>query len=79
MVIGEFMYPICAVWTFINNQVDWSGVVYTRSNGKVCKVCILPTSHYPKAAFSRLFCATGICELHAAKQMHRARRSVDSG
>lgn len=38
MVVGEFMYPLCAVWTFVHAQVEWSGVVYTRSNGKICKV-----------------------------------------
>src|SRR3569833_3007462 len=28
MVVGEFMYPVCAVWSFVLVLVVWSGVCF---------------------------------------------------
>eukprot|EP00850_Spirogloea_muscicola_P010612 SM000063S20002 [mRNA] locus=s63:263064:267377:+ [translate_table: standard] len=37
-LIGNTLYPVCALYTFIKPTVEWSGIMYTRYAGRVYKV-----------------------------------------
>eukprot|EP00850_Spirogloea_muscicola_P013057 SM000087S23339 [mRNA] locus=s87:49953:54292:- [translate_table: standard] len=37
-LIGNTLYPVCALYTFIKPSVEWSGIMYTRYAGRVYKV-----------------------------------------
>eukprot|EP00850_Spirogloea_muscicola_P018846 SM000177S03179 [mRNA] locus=s177:35680:39904:- [translate_table: standard] len=37
-LIGNTLYPVCALYTFIKPSVEWSGILYTRYAGRIYKV-----------------------------------------
>ncbi|KAK7272731.1 hypothetical protein RJT34_29532 [Clitoria ternatea] len=54
MLVGNFLYPICAIRSHFSKRINWSGIIYYLKDGKISKIERAPRSHDTGPVFTDL-------------------------